>query len=895
MHSNDTVNTRTSAPINYWFAIAWRLFTREFGRGELTIIGLSIVLAVSSVMALSSVTDRVDKAIMSKSAAFLAADRDLSSAHPMGDQFITKATELNLATDQHIYFSSMAFAGDQMNIAVIKAVSPTYPLRGQLFVTTDLSTNNKIEKHGPKTGEAWLTKRLFYALNLDPAALKNMSSTLKVDVGELTLQVTGVIDAEPDAPFEVFSSGTRIIMNIEDVPATKVIQPGSRISYVNLFAGDEADLSDFDVWIKDNLKENQRFRNVKEGASNITASLERAESFLMLAGVLGVLLAATAVAVATKLYSQRHLDSIAIVKTLGASLNQVKVIYLFQLVLIAVSSVAIGIIFGAIMQQGAVSAMAAYLPDELPSIGLKPVIMAMITGLVCAFMFSIPSLLKLFSVPPLRVLRRNLGDDIATSISARILMALTTILLVWIYSQNIQITLIIGVAGIILVVLILVFTRLMLYFSRKIGNSVGGSAVKIALASLKRRVKENAAQMIGFTLAIMLILILYSLENSIIQEWQEQLPEGTPNHFVINIAQHELDDVKQELSNQGLEPEQYYPIIRGRLTHINDEKLVQKKQEETGSKLRDGSETENNTQQAQAATESIPKSQNSGSGEQTENEESEQKQRNGIGRELNLTFSDEMAKNNVLLSGEWMPEGKGPQVSVEEGVAERMQIKLGDNLTFLIGAREVSAQVTSIREVDWNSFQPNFFMIFSHDVLSDFPATFITSFYLPTEKKLWLNDLLHDYPTLSVIDVEAMLNQIQQTIAQVAVAIRIVLIVVVFAATLVLLAQVQSSLDERRRETVIFRTLGAKGSLIQSAIIIEFLSLGAIAGIIAATVADFSLFLLQWRIFEMSWSLHWELCLIGPAIGAGFVATVGALSTRSLMKMSPNELIRHLS
>ncbi|MDC2888209.1 ABC transporter permease [Psychrosphaera algicola] len=846
-------------------------------------------------MALSSVTDRVDKAIMSKSAAFLAADRDLSSAHPMGDQFITKATELNLATDQHIYFSSMAFAGDQMNIAVIKAVSPTYPLRGQLFVTTDLSTNNKIEKHGPKTGEAWLTKRLFYALNLDPAALKNMSSTLKVDVGELTLQVTGVIDAEPDAPFEVFSSGTRIIMNIEDVPATKVIQPGSRISYVNLFAGDEADLSDFDVWIKDKLKENQRFRNVKEGASNITASLERAESFLMLAGVLGVLLAATAVAVATKLYSQRHLDSIAIVKTLGASLNQVKVIYLFQLVLIAVSSVAIGIIFGAIMQQGAVSAMAAYLPDELPSIGLKPVIMAMITGLVCAFMFSIPSLLKLFSVPPLRVLRRNLGDDIATSISARILMALTTILLVWIYSQNIQITLIIGVAGIILVVLILVFTRLMLYFSRKIGNSVGGSAVKIALASLKRRVKENAAQMIGFTLAIMLILILYSLENSIIQEWQEQLPEGTPNHFVINIAQHELDDVKQELSNQGLEPEQYYPIIRGRLTHINDEKLVQKKQEETGSKLRDGSETENNTQQAQAATESIPKSQNNGSGEQTENEESEQKQRNGIGRELNLTFSDEMAKNNVLLSGEWMPEGKGPQVSVEEGVAERMQIKLGDNLTFLIGAREVSAQVTSIREVDWNSFQPNFFMIFSHDVLSDFPATFITSFYLPTEKKLWLNDLLHDYPTLSVIDVEAMLNQIQQTIAQVAVAIRIVLIVVVFAATLVLLAQVQSSLDERRRETVIFRTLGAKGSLIQSAIIIEFLSLGAIAGIIAATVADFSLFLLQWRIFEMSWSLHWELWLIGPAIGAGFVATVGALSTRSLMKMSPNELIRHLS
>ena len=883
MPSNSVAHISTSSssskPLMSWLAIAWRLFIREFGRGELTIIGLSIVLAVSSVMALSSVTDRVEQAIMSKSAAFLAADRDLSSAHPIDTSFIEQAKSLGLEYDRHIYFSSMVFAGDAMNIATVKAVSPPYPLRGQLFITQDPNSGHKVEQQGPKQGEVWLSKRLFYALALDDTRLKLDSDHQQVEVGELRLNVTGIIEAEPDAPFEVFNSGTRVIMNIDDVPATEVIQPGSRIWYSDLFAGDVNALEAFDAWIEPNLGENHEYRDVTEGASGITSSLKRAESFLNLAGVLGVLLAATAVAVATRLYSQRHLDSIAIFKTLGASLAQVKVVYLFQLVLIATFSVLIGIAIGSGMQAAAVEAMANYIPDQLPPVGWKPVVMASVTGFMCALMFSIPSLLKLFAVPPLRVLRRNLGDEIATSFTARALMALTTVLLVLLYSQDLKLTAIILVAGLVLVAMILITANLMIRLSRKIGSSVGGSALKIALASLKRRAKENTSQLIGFTLAIMLILVLYSLENSIIQEWQEQLPVGTPNHFVINIAQHELQQVVDEFEKQSVKPEQYYPIIRGRLTHINEEKLIQEDRFQTsGAKLRDGEEQ---ARQNEADEES--------------QEGQEQEGRVGIGRELNMTFTHQFPENNVLIKGDWMREGVKDQVSVEQGVAERLKIKLGDTLGFVIGAQQVFVEVTSIREVDWNSFQPNFFMIFSNDVLADFPATYITSFYLPSEQKLWLNDLLKQFPTISIIDVEAMLNQVQETIAQVSVAIRFVLIVVVLAATLVLLAQVQSSLDERRKETVIYRTLGAKGKMIQNAITLEFLSLGAIAGFIAATVAEVSLFLLQWQVFDMDWNWHWPLWLIGPATGALFVSLVGALSTRSLLKMTPNDLIRQLS
>lgn len=856
----------SSKPIIHWLAIAWRLFVREFGRGELTIIALSIILAVSSVMALSSVTDRVEQAIMSKSANFIAADRDLNSAHPIADKFTEYAAQLGLRTDRHIYFNSMAFAGDEMNLAVIKAVTETYPLRGVLTISTSIG-GAKQSTNGPEQGEVWLSKRLFYALALDEQKLA-AGEPLPIEIGEGVFNVTAILVDEPDAPFEVFNAGTRIIMNLKDVDKTQVIQPGSRISYRDLFAGEAETLQAFEDWATPQLKPNQRIRDVKQGAGSVSRALTRAESFLMLAGVLGVLLAATAVAVATRLYSQRHFDSIAIFKTLGASIAQVRVVYLFQLVLIAVFSIVIGIAIGAVMQFAAIQLMAEYLPEQLPAIGYKPVLMAILTGFICSLMFSVPSLLKLFAIPPLRVLRRNLGDDLSASWFARVLMALTTVLLVFIYSQDIKITGIVVVAATVLTLLIVLVARLMIHLSRKVGASVGGSASKIALASLKRRAKENTSQLIGFTLAIMLILILYSLKNSIIKEWQAQIPAGTPNNFVVNIAQHELADVSAMFAAQNIEPEQYYPIIRGRLIAVNGETVNDKRpQDDTAAKHNHADEEKQQEPQG----------------------------RRGLGRELNLTFSDQLAENNVLIEGQWMPEVDFAQVSIEQGVAERLQVILGDKLKFLIGAREVEATVTSIREVDWNSFQPNFFMVFHPDVLADFPATYITSFYLAKDQKLWVNELLKAYPTLSIIDIDAMIEQIQQVIEQVAVSIQLILIVVVFAATLVLLAQVQSSLDERRKETVIYRTLGAKGSTIKNAITIEFLALGAIAGFIAAIVAEVSLYLLQSELFDMQWQFHPQLWLIGPMSGALFVALVGNLSTRSLIRMTPSQMIRQLS
>ena len=849
--------------------LSLRLFRREFGRGELTIIALSIILAVSSVMALSSITNRIEQSILLKSAEFLGADRDLVSSRPIDTNYIDYAKQQNLQTDQHVYFQSMAFANDKLNLAVIKAVTQSYPLRGTLLVADLEDPLSVTEQNGPLPGTVIMSQRLYYMLD----------KPKEVEIGEATLKVAGIIDSEPDAPFQVFSAGTRIIMSMEDVAATNIVQPGSRITYAYLYAGEEQALKEFESWIKPQLTKHERFRGVKEGASGIQRSLERAESFLMIAGVLGVILAATAVAVSARLYSQRHLDSIAIMKTLGASVSQVQVVYLCQLLVIAIVSVIGGLVLGGIMQWGAITALSEYLPNDIPALGLEPFLVATVTGFVCALMFSIPSLLKLFRVPPLRVLRRTLGDGVTTSIMAQAIMALTTIALVWFYSQNWKLTAIVTGTGVLLSVLIVVTSRGIISLTRGAASRTNGGALKLALASLKRRSKENTSQIIGFTLAIMLMLVLYTLKNSLIEEWQEQLPDGTPNHFVVNISEPELPVVKGMFEKQGITVEQFYPIIRGRITQINDEILKQPKR---GEDQEDGAKRKGKAEL------------NEEQGTSTDDQEQEG-QRVGIGRELNLTFTETFPENNEIIQGEWMVPNKAKQVSVEEGVAERLKLKLGDTLYFVIGAQTVSAEVTSIRTVDWNSLQPNFFMIFSNDVIADFPATYITSFYLPKEEKLWINELVTRIPTLSIIDVDAMLTQIKSTINQVSIAIQFVLLIVVIAATLVLLAQVQSSLDERRKETVIFRTIGAKGSMIRNAITLEFLSLGAVAGFIAALVAESSLVANQHFMFDMTWRPNWDLWLIGPLSGAMFVAIVGSISTRSLMKITPSELIRQLA
>ena len=832
-----------------WAKLALKLFSREFRRGELTVISAAIALAVLTVLTLSMVTERIAESIAQKSSAFIAADRVLASNHAIDTAFITQAEQQNLETAQMVYFDTMLFANDEMQFSSVKAASNSYPLKGQLKVKAGLNAETEVAPGAPTPGNVWLSESVFYSLNINVGD--------QVELGAALFNVEKVIVEEPDAPFNVFSSSRRVLINIDDVPKTEVIQPGSRVFYRQLYAGDESDINSFYDWLKPQLKENKNWYGVKDRQSPISNSLNRAESFLLLAGLLGIILAAVAIAVSAKRYCERQYDPVAMMKTLGGSRDMIRKIYLMHLLMVCTMAVFVGLAIGYGLQELATGYLAKSMGTELPMAGFKPWLVAISTGVICAVMFSIKPLLDLFDIPPLRVLRRNLGDRLAVSKIHLGLSALTVFLLMWLFSNNIKITLILFVSTLALILVLFLISKLIFGGGRKLGLKPGNSW-SLAIASIQKRANVNAVQLISFSLAIKLLLFLIVLKNDIISDWQSQLPSDAPNAFLVNITQNELDPVNEYLAQKGIQVSEFYPTIRGRVNAINGEAVARE------VSLQD-------------------------------NEKKDEEARSGIGRELNLTWLDEVPSQNDIIDGQWFGDDAVAEASLEESMMQRLDVKLGDTLTFLIGAQSFDAKITSVRKVNWATLKPNFFIILSPDVLSDFPATYISSVRIEPEQKRDFSQLLRTYPTITAIDVDNFVKQIQSTIEQVSLAIGFVLAIVVLCGALVLISQVQASLGERMQEIVILRTLGAKSRLIKNATLYEFLLLGGLAGLVAAFFSDIALLIVQQQMFDLAGKLHPNIWIIGPVAGGVFVAGLGYFMIARTLKQNTQGLVRALA
>ncbi|NWL15970.1 FtsX-like permease family protein [Pseudoalteromonas sp. Scap03] len=832
-----------------WAKLALKLFSREFRRGELTVISAAIALAVLTVLTLSMVTERIAQSIAQKSSAFIAADRVLASNHAIDTAYITQAKQQNLKTAQMVYFDTMLFANDEMQFSSVKAASNSYPLKGQLKVKSGLNAETEVAPGAPTPGNVWLSESVFYSLNINVGD--------QVELGAALFNVEKVIVEEPDAPFNVFSSSRRVLINIDDVPKTEVIQPGSRVFYRQLYAGDESEINSFYDWLKPQLKENQNWYGVKDRQSPISNSLNRAESFLLLAGLLGIILAAVAIAVSAKRYCERQYDPVAMMKTLGGSRDMIRKIYLMHLLMVCTMAVVVGLAIGYGLQEMATGYLAKSMGTELPMAGFKPWLVAISTGVICAVMFSIKPLLDLFDIPPLRVLRRNLGDRLAVSKIHLGLSALTVFLLMWLFSNNIKITLILFVSTLALILVLFLISKLIFGGGRKLGLKPGNSW-SLAIASIQKRANVNAVQLISFSLAIKLLLFLIVLKNDIISDWQSQLPSDAPNAFLVNITQNELDPVNEYLAQKGIQVSEFYPTIRGRVNAVNGEAVARE------VSLQD-------------------------------NEKKDEEARSGIGRELNLTWLDEVPSQNDIIDGQWFGDDAVAEASLEESMMQRLDVKLGDTLTFLIGAQSFDAKITSVRKVNWATLKPNFFIILSPDVLSDFPATYISSVRIEPEQKRDFSQLLRSYPTITAIDVDNFVKQIQSTIEQVSLAIGFVLAIVVLCGALVLISQVQASLGERMQEIVILRTLGAKSRLIKNATLYEFLLLGGLAGLVAAFFSDIALLIVQQQMFDLAGKLHPNIWIIGPVAGGVFVAGLGYFMIARTLKQNTQGLVRALA
>ena len=879
-----------SKPIGSLFLISLRLLRRDWKGGELRLLFLALIMAVTSITGIALFTDRLEKALLLESANMLAADRIVSGRGDLPREVLTEGQTRGLSTAEVVSFTSMAFSETGNILVAAKAVTDAYPLRGEVIVSEQAFVRGTPIGSGPPQGEVWLESRAMAALDIDIGDF--------VSVGEAELRVGKIIVAEPDrgGGSMMDNAGPRLMLHMDDLASTNVVQLGSRVSNRYLFAADDiSDLDAFEEWFRSKEEWRGRYyiRDIRDESEEVREALERAESFLLLSSLFAVLLAGVAIALTAKRYSERHYDYVAILKTFGCTSSQISFIYLNIQLVLASFAVSIGWLFGWFIHGVILAVLQRLLFVDLPEPGFQPFIVGGLTAVICLLSFALPPLLALRETPPLRVLRKDISQQKIGDNVPYLFGALGALLLVYWYSQDLILT---SVVIISVAVIALVLSGVS-YFILRTSSSTGmkaGSAWLLAMTATRRRRKQNVLQVMVFSITIMSLLILTLLRTDLVEEWQAQLPENTPNHFMMNITQSQIPGIESFFAQNGIEGNQFFPLVSARVTRVNGD--LPSPGDESGvsvsrATLTEGSESEEPESEMALGT----NPQTDAPPVNAEDATTGGRRVRGRLSRRQVTWSTDLPSDNMITEGIWWGEESEPgYVSIEQEYAEWLDLELGDRLEFEVNQQIVSAEVSSFRSVRWDNMQPNFFIIFSPGTIDHLGATFLSTALMEREQKILLNDLVRLFPTVVVIEIDALIEQIQTIIIQVTSAIELISILVLLCGALVLVACVNASLDERFHENAILRTLGAGRKLILSSLLIEFASIGVVAGLIATLGAEASVYYLQEEIFEQEFSFHMWTWIAGPTLGMFIIAGLGMNSTREVVSTSPLNVLRRI-
>lgn len=878
-------------PLGNLLRLAMRLLKRDWHGGELRLLSLALVMSVTSVTGIALFTDRLEKALLLESANMLAADRIVSGRGTLPVEVLEEGQSRGLRTAETLSFTSMAFSERGNLLVAAKAVTDNYPLRGDVIIADAPFVRGSPIQSGPPQGEVWLESRALPALGIEVGD--------SVSVGEAQLNVSKIIITEPDRSGGglVDNAGPRLMLHMDDVETTNVVQPGSRISYRYLFAHDDLELLDeFEGWFRAREEWRGRYyiRDIRDESEEVSEALERAESFLLLGSLFAVLLAGVAIALTAKRYSERHYDYVAILKTLGCTSAQISLIYLAIQLMLAVIAVVVGCVLGYLVHQGIIRLLQSVLLFTLPPAGFQPYVIGSLTAFVCLLAFALPPLLALRETSPLRVLRKDITQQKISAYVPYLFGVLGTIFLIYWYSEDLFLSsvLISAVAAIAL------FLSIVSYLFLRSSGSVGmkaGSAWLLAMTAARRRRKQNVLQVMVFSVTIMSLLILTLVRTDLIEEWQAQLPQNTPNHFMMNITQGQIAGIQNFFTENGVESNAFYSLTSARVNRINGN--LPNPSNNNEDSLGGGTLTENTrlddadlgepigfNESPQSDAPPLQNGQQASSGGRRVRGQLSRRQ---------VTWSEELPKDNLITSGTWWGVDAQPgYVSIEEEYADWLDLELGDQIEFEVNRQVVTAEVSNFRSVRWDNMQPNFFIIFSPGTIDHLGATFLSTALLEREQKVLLNDLIRLFPTMVIIEIDALIEQIQTIIAQVTSAVELISILVLICGGLVLLSCVNASLDERFHENAILRTLGAGKKLILTSLLIEFASIGFVAGLIATIGAEVSLYYLQEQVFQQEFSLHYWVWAAGPLLGMLIIAGLGINSTRRVVQTSPLAVLR---
>ncbi|MGH8281137.1 MAG: ABC transporter permease, partial [Gammaproteobacteria bacterium] len=772
----------------------------------------------------------------------LAADLVLSSGEPLSARFAQTARAAGASTAQVMDFPTVLFNSDKTILTDIHAVSDNYPLRGRVRISEQPYGPSHVTHGIPAAGTIWVEPRVLTTLGLQ------IGDT--VQIGKLQARIASVIAYLPDGGFGFTSLAPKVLLNYTDIPDTGLVNVNSRVRYKLLMAGPPPVIANLEKTFHNYLPAGVNMQDAGDSRRELTDAITRAQRFLALAALVSVLISAVAVILASRRYATRYTDTAAVLKCLGLTRWRVQTMLLLELLWLGITAAIIGVVIGFLAQFGLVAALKNFLPSALPGPGLVPALSAFGIGLVLLIGFAWPPLMRLGDTPPARVLRRDLLPPPVRSYVTYGAAILTTLLLAWWQVGELRLALYL-LLGLAISVAILALGAVLLLMLLKPLRHNAGAGWRYGLANLNRHRRDAVILIVAFGIGLMVLLLLGLVRSDLLSNWRSSLPADAPNNFIINIQPNQRTTVAQFFTSHDLPAPVLYPVVRARLTAIND----------------------------------VPV---------TKIHFAEQRAQHMLNREANLSWSETLPPANTITAGRWWDttKAKQPLASIEEDFAKQLNLKVGDTLTFDIAGTPTTVTIASLRKVQWDSFQPNFFVELTPGALSGYPATWISSFYLPPQKAAILADLVRQLPNLTLFDVDAILGQVRNLMDQATLAVEYVFLFTLGAGVVVLLAAVQATRDERRFEAAVLRALGASRRLLRSATAIEYAALGFTAGLLGALAATLVAWLLASRVFSLPYHPDWRVWIVGIIAGTLIVGLSGLLANRSVLNVPPVETLR---
>ena len=821
--------------------LGWRTLWRDARAGELRLLWVAVTLAVAALTSVAFFANRLEAGLERDARQLLGGDVVIASQDGQLQSFVQRAQQEGLRHVTTLVFPSMGRATDERGgnarLIALKAVEDGYPLRGSLRVADGQSQPDAATNTIPAAGQAWVDATLLAALELQVGD--------DLLLGDARLSISQLLTAEPDRGAGFMSFAPRVMINAQDLEATGLVQPASRITWRLAVAGENAPaVARYEAWAKEQVGDHgrggRRVESLESGSPEMRRTLERGEKFLSLVALLAALLSAVAVALAARAFAQRHLDTAAMLRVLGLPQRSIALAYVFEFAVVGLLSSLLGVALGWGVHHGFVWLLSGLVAEGLPAANWWPVGFGVGMGLTLLFAFGLPPVLQLAQVPPLRVLRRDVGA--LKPMSAGVLV--------------------VGVLG---------FAALLMAVSRDAtlgGIAVGGFTVAtllfaglawLAVQLLRRLVKENTAprwlilatrqlaarpgyaviQVSSLAVGLLALVLLVLLRTDLVSSWRQATPPDAANRFVINIMPDQSEAFQSNLRAAGVSQYDWYPMIRGRLIEVN------------GQTVSPDSYADDRAQRM-------------------------------VEREFNLSHAEQMPEKNTIVAGQWLP-GEADGASVEEGIAKTLNLKLGDTLVFDIGGVRHSARLTSLRKVDWGSMRANFFIIFPVADLPDVPSTYMAAYRAPRQAG-FDNALLRQFPNVTNVDMDSTIAQVQRVLNQVIRAVEFLFAFTLAAGLVVLFAAVTATREERAREYALMRAMGAQSRLLRQVQRAELAGVGLLAGFLASVVAMLVGWALARWVFEFTWTAAWWVPLAGALAGALLALMAGWWGLREVLQ-----------